>query len=392
MSTDYRTDREDGRFLSSLGFKQHLLRNLRPLLAFDPDLPPTEFSAWQDRVRRKLLELMRYPDPPPQPAPRRVACEARDGYRLERWESYPEPGCVVPFLLLVPDGASAAHPVPLVHCYPGSAHPKEWLAGEEAPWPGYPMRPHWEKNDMARQVVRAGMAAIAIDNPGTGELVEQPEALGESCLGAGRSKLSQDLIAVGRSYVGLSAYQKHVILAWSRALPYIRPDRIAISAHSLGTEPAMVLGVLEPGLAAIVSNDYLASQVVQEQHLGPSDDGKHIRITLPLWHLIPDFWLWLDLNELLAAIAPTPLLLTEGGHWSAIERLRRAYDVAGAPKALEIHQYPAFADPASRIHDGRPLPDGLTLAEYLLASNVDVPNHHYKGAVAIPWLQRHLLR
>jgi hypothetical protein len=388
---DYQTEREDGRYLSSLGFKQYLLRNHTPRLAFDPTWRPAEFPAWQERVRAKLRDLMRYPEPPPQPEPQRLWGEPRDGYRIEKWESYPEPGSVVPFLLLVPDGASAESPVPLVHCYPGSAHPKEWLAGEDAPWPGYPVRPHLERNDMARQIVRAGMAAIAVDNPGTGELVEQPETLGESCLGTGRAKLSQDLIAMGRNYVGLSAYQKHVILDWSRTLPYIRSDRIALSAHSLGTEPAMVLGVLEPDLAAVVSNDYLASQVVQEQHLGPSDDGKRVRVTIPLWHLIPDFWLWLDLKELLCAMAPTPLFLAEGGHWSFIEQVRQAYATAGSPAALDVHHYPAFADPSARITDGKPLPYGLTLEEYLLACNVDVPNHYYKGTVAIPWLQRQLL-
>ena len=391
MSTDYQTDRPDGRFLSSLGFKQYLIQHHTPRLAFDPELPPAEFATWQERVRAKLRELMRYPEPPSQPVPQRLWSEPRDGYRIEKWESYPEPGSVVPFLMLVPDGVNASNPAPVVHCYPGSAHPKEWLAGEEAPWPGYPVRPHLDKNDMARQVVCAGMIAIAVDNPGTGELVEQPATLGQSSLGAGRVKLSQDLIAMGRSYVGLSAYQKHIILDWSRTLPFVRPDRIALSAHSLGTEPAMVLGVLEPGLAAVVSNDYLASQIIEEQHLGPSDDGSRIRNTIPLWHLIPDFWLWFDLNELLAAMAPTPLLLTEGGHWSLIRKMQQAYATAGATDALEIHQYPAFADPAARIADGKPLPHGLTLAEYLLACNVDVPNHYYKGTVAIPWLRQHLL-
>lgn len=390
MTTDYRTERSDGSSVSSLGFKQHLLRNLTPKLAFDPDMAAADFPDWKTRVREKLLELMRYPDVPPQPPPRRLDSGPRDGYRLEKWECYPEPGSVVPFLVLVPDGVSERSPAPAVLCFPGSAHPKEWLAGEPAPWEGYPVRPHREKNDMARQVVRAGMVAVAIDNPGTGELVEQPAELGESCLGAGRVKLSQDLVAVGRNYVGLSAFQKHVILDWVRTLPFVRRDRIALSAHSLGTEPAMVLGVLDPGIAAVVSNDYLASQLVQEQHLGPSDDGRHIRITMPLWHLIPDFWLWLDLKELLAAMAPTPLLLTEGGHWSFIAQVRRAYEVAGTPDALEVHHYPAYSDPAARVTDGKPLPYGLTMDEYLTACNVDVPNHYFKGEVAIPWLEHRL--
>lgn len=388
MARDYTPPRADGRVLSTLGFKQFLLRQTRPRLAFDPEMPPAGFGPWKERVREKLLELMRFPEAPPQPDPERLWSQPREGYRLEKWECYPEPGSVVPYLVLIPDGVSERAPAPAVLCFPGSAHPKEWLAGEPAPWEGYPVRPHLEKNDMARQVARAGMVAVAVDNPGTGELVEQPEALGLSELGTGRVKLSQDLIAIGRSYVGLSAFQKGVILDWAKRLPYVRRDRIALSAHSLGTEPAMVLGALHPDLAAVVSNDYAASQLVQEQHLAPSDDGTHVRVTMPLWHCIPDFWLWLDLPDLLAAIAPTPLLLTEGGHWSVLDHIRSAYAVAGAPDHLSIHHYAKYADPEARVSDGKPLPYGLTLAEYLDACNVDVPNHYFKGEVAVPWLKR----
>jgi dienelactone hydrolase len=381
LARDYDPPRKDGRFLSTLGFKQHLLRSLKPRLAFDPGMNPERYQSWKQQVRGKLLDLMRFPEPPPQPPPKKLWAQPREGYRLEKWECYPETASVVPFLMLIPDGVSETAPAPAVLCFPGSTQPKEWLAGEDDPWEGYPQRPHRDVNDMARQYARAGMVAVAIDNPGTGELVEQPESLGPRGLGNGRIKLSQELICIGRHYVGLSAFQKKTILDWVKTVPFVRTDRIALSGHSLGTEPLMVLAVLDPDIAAVVSNDY-----------APSNDDVNTRITIALWHTIPDFWLWLDLSELLAAIAPTPLLLTEGGHWTVLDHIRKAFAKAGAPDNLTVHHYPRYAEAEARVTDGKPMPYGLTLEDYLTASNVDVPAHCFKGNVAVPWLKQVLGR
>jgi hypothetical protein len=76
-----------------------------------------------------MAELLALPEVPPQPAPRRLWAEARDGYVLEKWERYPEPGSVVPFLILVPEAANQGHRVPAVMCFPGSSDTKENLAG-----------------------------------------------------------------------------------------------------------------------------------------------------------------------------------------------------------------------------------------------------------------------
>ena len=65
------------------------------------------------RFESKVLELMAFPDVPQQPEPKRISVERRDGYQLQRWEAYPEPYCVVPFLMLVPDGVSAQVHVPI---------------------------------------------------------------------------------------------------------------------------------------------------------------------------------------------------------------------------------------------------------------------------------------
>ena len=91
------------------------------------------------------------------PPPVRLWREERDGYRLEKWEFYPDDYAAVPFLVLIPEGASAAHPVPGVLCLPGSNHSKESLAGEPLPphpeWPQnrFPLTPAARQREKARK-------------------------------------------------------------------------------------------------------------------------------------------------------------------------------------------------------------------------------------------------
>ena len=86
----YVSGREDGRFMSTMGLTNHLMKTGTGKLAFDPAACASAEArgAWQAQVREKVLELMAFPDlsarttsPPP---PVRQSVEQRDGYRLER--------------------------------------------------------------------------------------------------------------------------------------------------------------------------------------------------------------------------------------------------------------------------------------------------------------------
>src|SRR5580658_1222336 len=92
----FSSPREDGRFVSSGGLVHRMLKRDRPKLAFDPSMSADQFAAWQTAVREKLRELMHFPAVADQPPPRQLSSEPRDGYRLEKWEAYPEPDSVVP--------------------------------------------------------------------------------------------------------------------------------------------------------------------------------------------------------------------------------------------------------------------------------------------------------
>ena len=388
----YLTDRDDGRHVTTMGFCQHLLRNAAGRLAYRPGLDDAGFAEWRQRVRDKLAELLALtpeliaPGPAPDPPPVRLWSERREGYRLEKWEAYPEPGSVVPLLMLVPDTVDAARPGAAVMCFPGSASSKELLAGEPELRPEQPPNRHPVPNRMAWYYAKAGLVVVALDNPGIGELDLLPAGVPPN---SGRVKLTAQLIRLGRSYVELSVSQKLHVLGWLRSLPFVDADRVAVSGHSLGTEPAMCMAVLDRRLAALVFNDFLCH--VRQRHvvLGLPRDGQW-RDVDPLWHVVPGMFRWFDFPDLLSSLAGRPLIMTEGGAKQHLDQVRGAYRERGCSDLLAIHHYPRYADPAARLHDDDEIPEGLTMEEYFTYANVDVPNHNFKHAVAVPWLVRTL--
>jgi len=386
MAGTYAAATNDGRYRTTQGFCHHLMRTVPGRLEYSPGLDPSQIAQWREAVRSKLEELMAFPDVQGRPTPQRLWSQGREGYTLEKWEAYPEPGNVVPYLMLVPDAATPDHPAPAVMCCPGSATSKELLAGEEELSPKQPPNRHHDANRMALWYVRAGMIALAFDNPGVGELAEGEDLV--AAHGGGREKLSGELIFMGRNYIGLSAYQKMAVLQWLKTLDHVDPERIALSGHSLGTEPAMMLTVLDDSIAALVFNDFLArfrDPYVARSHTYVDGRWGHVS---PLWHLVPGLFAWFDYPDLLAAIAPRPLLICEGGVTSRLRKVAQAYEDAGTPDAFHYEYYPRYQDPAARKHDGEELPEGLDLDRWFEYANVDVANHAFKPDVAVPWLRR----
>lgn len=385
-----RSDRSDGRHLSTRGFVQHLARTAKPKLAFDPEMTPEEFMQWKLRVRAKLLELMAFPEITEQPEPRKLWARERQGYRLEKWEAYPEPGGVVPYLVLVPDGVTAERPAPAVLCFSGSSGTKENLAGEPPLHPSFQGNDrrhagwlHTERNQQALQFVKAGLVAVAVDHPGNGELSDLAKHRGTTM--DDRNTIARYLLDAGRHYLGYSVFQKRHILHWLRSRPDVDRERVALSGHSLGTEPLLALAILEPEVAAVVWNDFLCPNI-ERAKVTTKPNSRGLRPPANwLGHCVPGLWNWFDYPDLVAAFAPRPLILTEGGPAYSLELVQQAYALAGAPQRVSIHHYPKYSDPANR-RDGEPIPEGLDAAEWLDRANVDAPRHFFKGYLAVPWL------
>jgi len=363
--------RDDGRFVETAGFLHKQLQTQMPKLAFRPDLSLAQFPAWRRAVREKLLEKMRFPETPPQPEPRRVDAQAREGYRLERWEAYPEPYSVVPYCVLIPDGASQQSRLPAVICFPGSTKSKESLAGEpELGHQAPPDDPKWSDNRMAYHYVRRGMVAVALDNPATHELASPLRP---------RSSLSVCGIWMGRCYEAISVFQKACVLRWLADRDYVDPKRVATSGHSLGAKPADILAVLYPDVVhAVVHNDFVCDW--RERAVAQNLDvpGAH--------QIVPGLFEWFDYTDLEASLAPRPLLFTEGGRANQIAKIRQAYSMHGAAEAVQVYHYEKYRDPDLRPLDDEEMPIGITMEEYFAYANVDAAQHRFRPTRAVPWL------
>lgn len=385
---NFASRRPDGRFTSTMAAHMEQLRRLKPLLALPEELTPESFACYRDRVKKKLRELLALPEFTPQPPPVRLSHTQRDGYTVERWEFYPDDCSAVPFLVLIPDGASAARPVPGVLCLPGSAYSKESLAGE--PLPDHPdWRPDKfpDRNRQALHMVRNGMAAFAFDNPGIGEcaLHAGPEA-GET-MGEARTQMCYGLLESGMNYVGLAVFQKLCFLKYLSCFDFIDRSRFAISAHSLGTETAIAAGLLCDEVKAVVFNDFLHDD--RRRYVGVTEEPeREMSQSVGFWHVIPGKMCYFGFQDLCAAFAPRFLALTEGGAEEFLAVVERAYRVCGAPDRLQISYCPAYADPAARTAHG-PVPlHGLTRGEFYTKYGCsDVPDHSFRAEPALKLLK-----
>ncbi|MBN2291069.1 MAG: hypothetical protein JXM70_01515 [Pirellulales bacterium] len=366
--------RKDGRFVQTPGFLQQYLKNMRPKLAFDPDMKAEDFPAWREAVRKKLPEVLCFPeDVPPQPHPKKLWSKQRDGYQLQKWEVYPEPWCVVPFLMLVPNGVSQQSPAPAVMCFPGSTWSKESLAGEPELDTGKPIpKRHWATNRQALFFVKKGFISVAVENPATNETASPLR---------NRSSMCPTALWLGRNYIGISVFQKSCILEWLSKLPMVDTKRIAACGHSLGSNPADILGVLYPDLVkAVIHNDFLLNW--QERAIALNCYSP------PIHHTVGGMFQWFDHSDLEISLAPRPLLFTEGGRKNQIDKIRRAYKLLGAEDQLEVFYYAKYATPEKRPFDDMPLPEGVTMDEYFQYANVDAPEHRFRPERAVPWLTK----
>ncbi len=177
------------------------------------------------------------------------------------------------------------------------------------------------------------------------------------------------------------------VLNWMKAQSYIRKDRIVISGFSLGTEPMMVLGVLDKDIYAFVYNDFLCQ--TQERAVVMTKPDKENRRPFPnsIRHLIPGYWRYFNFPDVVASLAPRPIIFTEGGLDRDFRLVQSAYAASGKPENAEFHHYPKFADKAVR-KDVEHLDEGLDSKTYFEAVNVDPPSHYFKNELVIPWLRK----
>ncbi len=361
-------------------YVQNLYKNRPGKLRFDPEKIKTREAlfAWKQNVSQKAYELMQFPDEMYEmPKVRFLFSQPRDGYRIEKYEISPEPDLWVSFLLLVPDAATEQNKAPAVLCFPGWDTPKEYLCGEDfydLEYDAvYPMNRRYAFADaMALHYVKQGLVVLASDNAATGEQMSE----------FSREAIALKLLFKGRNYVGLCVMQRWAMFRWLYEQSYVDAENIGISAHSLGTETTMFLALIEPRIKAVCHNDFMSDNEQRMICCYPPDEN----VGGGAVHLVPGFYEWFSFPDLIAAFAPKPILLTEGGVQADLERIAKAYEIAGDKNAYTYHHYPEFADPTARTYDHKPIPEGITTEEYFKYANVAPEHHFFKYKLCVPWM------
>ncbi|MBQ4528329.1 MAG: hypothetical protein II998_09670 [Clostridia bacterium] len=383
--THYKSKREDDRHTSSMAAHMAFLRDLKPKLAFSDKFTKEEFLTWKKDVRNKVNELLLLPEFTKQPEPKMISSVKRDTYTVEKWEFYPDDYTAVPFLMLIPDGVTKENPAPGVLCFPGSTYSKEFLAGEPmlenmgCRYVKYP-----ERNRMALYMVQAGMVAFAFDPL---EIAECGLEIDKENWGYTRAQLCHGYIQSGFCYPGISVFQKLVFMKFLKTLDFVDQKKIGVASHSLGATDAVLLGLLCDDISAVVFNDFICDQ--RQRYCATTESEEDfMRNNAGNWHEIPGLFQYFARPDLLSALAPLPLALTEGGAQYFLDKIISAYNLCDAKDNLVISHYPKYKDEESRSKLYEPPLYGLTAEEYSLFCNCDAPDHSFRKEVSLDFFKR----
>ena len=108
------------------------------------------------------------------------------------------------------------------------------------------------------------------------------------------------------------------------------------------------------------------------------------------WHHVPGLWKYFGFPDLLAALAPKPLALNEGGAPELVAKIEVAYKLLNSDNNLSFSSYPKFTD-ADPIQDSEktiPLQD-LSTSDFFKEAKVDVADHSFRAKVSVNFLKKH---
>ncbi len=293
------------------------------------------FDEWRKGLCGTLREALRLPRPPLNISLCMEATEKKDGYTRLRLTYLSEEGLRTPAYLLAPDGADAG--TPFVVCLHGHGYGCKDVAGlrqEESYQKGFALR-----------VCRAGMIALAPELAGFGELRLPEELAGEDDGQSSCHRLAVNLLACGRTLLGVRVNQAMRAMDAARAIyPGCALGMMGISGG--GTITALT-AALDARVRACVVSGYA---------------NTFERSILAMRHCVDNYWPdmvgQMEMPDLLCAIAPRPMLWETGSRdpiypqaaaLCAAQTVRACYDRLGAAQDFEVDAF----DGEHEIHGTR---------------------------------------
>lgn len=297
-----------------------LLAAARPALAFAPGM---DHAAWRPRA---LAALQRALGVQPEPVDLQVRIEREerhDGYRAVRFTYVSEANATVPAWLLIPDGGGVR---PCVICLQGhtrgfhislgldlGANDAEMIAGER---------------DFARQAVRRGWCALAIEQRAFGERASRI-APDKGC-----HHPSMAALLLGRTMVGERVWDVRRAIDALAGFAEVDRSRIAVMGNSGGGTISAYAAAVEPRIAAAMPSCSVCTYAASIGSIHHCADN-----------YVPGILRDLEMADMVGLIAPRPLVVVAGRTdpifpFADVERcaagIAGIYAAAGRPQAFRL--------------------------------------------------------
>ena len=294
-----------------------LREHLRSALALEPpelglhDPWAEDLPGWRVALGERLARLISLPETPAAPEARLLDQERRAGYTVSRLALAVAADLAVPAYLLTPDPPPET--TPAVLCLSREPAGKAALAGEL----GAP------DSALGPVLCRRGLRVLIPDLPGCGERAGDGAGLGAT------------LLAQGDSLVAWQAREALLFLAYLQAQPETPPGQVGLVGVGEALLPALLAATLAPSLRAAAfhgSLEGLAAGLTRANCAAESDT------------LLPGLLPVADLPDLLALLAPHPLLAAAEGDPPALALTDAAYELQGAGSRCETHAGVPAAD------------------------------------------------
>lgn len=281
----------------------------------------TLLSESPDEMRKAYLDCLGGPFPDPAPLNTQVGeTIQKDDYRIISLSYETELGDRVPALLLIPDIASAAQPVPGVAVW--HQHNGEYHLGKSEPagLAGNPM------HHTAVALVHEGYVVLCPD-----ALCFEERQDPTGILEGGEFERFEFLRQVvrGRSLAWKSILDMKKAIDLLDGRPEVLSGQLGCYGHSMGSTHAWLVSPLEPRLKCTIGNACLPTYEAIEQ--------EHLLHCFP--NFVPGWTNYGDTPEIAALIAPRALHLNLGekdkgspieSAQRGLERIAETYKVAGA--------------------------------------------------------------
>ncbi len=305
-------------------FIKKLYKSIRPSLACRAK-NKREFLGWQKALKAKVRELL---GPLPKPAPLKPDLQGREEtakFIREKWIIQTEKDCFMPLYLLVPRGLTGKTAAVLC-CHGHGPFGKDSVAGATLGQPERAADIHDYNSNYGEQMAEHGFITIVPDWRSFGERIGY----------SGQDMCGQHFLRhllLGRTLLGSDLFDAMRAIDFLLTRKEVDRDRIGCMGLSFGGTMTTYLTLLDPRIKA---GDIVCYATTTEHYAIN-------QFQVCGSQLVPFLYRYADIGDVMAAIAPKPLLVESrindacfflDSARKAHEIVKRGYRAAGSQKDL----------------------------------------------------------